>query len=132
MARKRRGRVVNGWVLLDKPEGMLSTEALNRVRRLFGAAKAGHAGTLDPLASGLLPIGLGEATKIIGRVVDAGKRYRFIIRWGEERDTDDADGAVVATSALRPSRAALLEAMARYRGEIEQVPPAYSAVKVDG
>jgi tRNA pseudouridine55 synthase len=123
---------VNGWVLLDKPEGMLSTEALNRVRRLFDAAKAGHAGTLDPLASGLLPIALGEATKVIGCIVDAGKRYRFTIRWGEERDSDDADGAVVATSALRPTRAAVVQAMAAYLGDIQQAPPAFSAVKVDG
>lgn len=132
MGRRRRGNRVNGWVLLDKPVGLGSTQALNRVRRLFDAQKGGHAGTLDPLASGLLPLGLGEATKVITRITDAGKRYAFTIRWGAERDTDDAEGTVVATSQARPSRAALQAALAKYVGDIEQVPPRYSAVKVDG
>ena len=132
MARRRRGQAVNGWVVLDKPAGIGSTPALNRVRRLFDAQKAGHAGTLDPLASGLLPIALGEATKVVSRITESGKRYEFAIRWGEERDTDDADGQVVATADARPARAALEAALARYVGDIAQVPPRYSAVKVDG
>jgi tRNA pseudouridine55 synthase len=132
MARRHRGKPVNGWVLLDKPVGLGSTPALNRVRRLFDAQKAGHAGTLDPLASGLLPIALGEATKVVARITESGKRYEFTIRWGEERDTDDADGQVVASSDTRPTRTALAAALEAYIGDIDQVPPRYSAVKVDG
>ncbi|MEQ9641282.1 MAG: tRNA pseudouridine(55) synthase TruB [Alphaproteobacteria bacterium] len=132
MGRRRKGKPITGWVLLDKPVGAVSTKALNKVRWLFGAAKAGHAGTLDPLASGMLPIALGEATKVIARVTDSSKTYHFTVRWGEQRDTDDAEGEVVASSDARPTRAALEAALENYLGDIEQVPPRYSAIKVDG
>ncbi|MDP6709369.1 MAG: tRNA pseudouridine(55) synthase TruB [Alphaproteobacteria bacterium] len=132
MARKRRGRRLNGWIVLDKPEGLTSTRAVAAVKRLFDAAKAGHAGTLDPLATGILPIALGEATKVVARIVDSTKEYRFELRWGEERDTDDADGAVVATSERRPSPAEVAAVLPRFLGEIEQTPPVYSAIKVAG
>lgn len=132
MAAKKRGRPINGWIVLDKPTGLTSTRAVEQVKRLFGAAKAGHAGTLDPLATGVLPIALGEATKVVARVVDARKSYRFTLRWGDERDTDDADGRPVATSAERPSWEAVTETLADFTGEIHQRPPAYSAVKVAG
>src|SRR3954462_1740281 len=108
MARKRKGLPVHGWVILDKPEGVTSTQAVARVRRLFDAAKAGHAGTLDPLATGVLAIALGEATKTVPYAMDGEKLYRFTARWGESRDTDDAEGAVTATSAIRPSREQIL------------------------
>lgn len=132
MARRRRGRKVDGWVALDKPEGLTSTSALARARRAFDAAKAGHAGTLDPLATGLLPVALGEATKLCAEVMESGKSYRFTLRWGEERDTDDAEGRTTETSAARPSREAVLAALPAFVGEIEQAPPAYSAIKIDG
>src|SRR6476661_6829207 len=104
---KRKKRDVNGWLVLDKPVGMTSTHAVSVVKRLLQAKRAGHAGTLDPLASGLLPIALGEATKTVPFVMDGRKVYRFTVRWGEERDTDDAEGKVIATSELRPSSAAI-------------------------
>ena len=129
---RRVKRDVHGWVVLDKPVGMTSTHAVSAVRRLFQAKSAGHAGTLDPLASGCLPIALGEATKTVPFVMDGRKTYSFTVRWGEERDTDDADGQVVATSAQRPSREAIEALLPRYTGTIEQVPPQFSAVKVDG
>ena len=132
MARKRRGRKIDGWVALDKPAGITSTLALARVRRAFDAAKAGHAGTLDPLATGLLPVALGEATKLCVEVTESGKSYRFSLRWGEERDTDDAEGEIVAMSALRPSRDEILAALPAFVGEIEQTPPSYSAIKIAG
>jgi tRNA pseudouridine55 synthase len=119
-------------VVLDKPEGLTSTRAVAEVKRLFDAAKAGHAGTLDPLATGILPIALGEATKVVARIVDSTKEYRFELRWGEERDTDDADGKVVATSERRPSPAEVAAVLPRFLGEIEQTPPVYSAIKVAG
>ena len=129
---RRIKRDVHGWVVLDKPVGMTSTYAVSAVRRLFQAKRAGHAGTLDPLASGCLPIALGEATKTVPFVMDGRKIYRFTVRWGEERDTDDADGRVTATSAQRPARAAIEALLPRYTGVISQVPPRYSAVKVEG
>ena len=132
MARRRRGRAISGWIVLDKPEGMTSTQAVGRVRWLFDAAKAGHAGTLDPLATGLLPIALGEATKLVSRVMDGAKRYTFTARWGEARDTDDAEGEVLAASEARPSHAAIRAALSDFTGEIEQRPPTYSAIKVAG
>lgn len=132
MARKRRGRPVHGWLALDKPAGMTSTTAVGRVRRLFDAQKAGHGGTLDPLATGILPIALGEATKTVAYAMDGEKTYQFGIRWGEARDTDDAEGKIVETSDLRPDRAAIEAALPGFVGEIEQVPPAFSAIKVDG
>ena len=125
---KREKRDVHGWVVLDKPIGMTSTHAVAVVRRLFAAKRAGHAGTLDPLASGLLPIALGEATKTVPFVMDGRKSYVFTVRWGEERDTDDAEGRVVATSATRPSSAAIEALLPHYTGTIEQVPPCYSAI----
>jgi tRNA pseudouridine55 synthase len=129
---RRVKRDVHGWVALDKPVGMTSTQAVGAVKRLYQARRAGHAGTLDPLASGCLPIALGEATKTVPFVMESRKTYRFTVRWGEERDTDDADGQVVATSTKRPTRDAIEAALAQYTGAISQVPPRYSAVKVAG
>ncbi len=133
----RRGRYkkapkIDGWLVVDKPAGMTSTAVTNRVRRLAGGAKCGHGGTLDPLATGVLPIAFGEATKTVAYAMDADKAYRFRLRWGEARDTDDADGAVVATSEVRPDRGAIEAVLPEFVGHIEQVPPAYSAIKVDG
>ena len=129
---RRPKRAVHGWVVLDKPVGMTSTHAVSQVKRLFQADSAGHAGTLDPLASGCLPIALGEATKTVPFVMDGRKSYRFTVRWGEERDTDDADGRTVATSEQRPTRAAIEGLIPAYVGTIMQVPPQYSAIKVQG
>jgi len=131
MARKK-GQKIDGWVNLDKPYDMTSTEAVNRVRRLLDAKKAGHAGTLDPLATGVLPIALGEATKTIPFAQDAEKTYSFTIRWGEERTTDDAEGEVCATSDVRPNDDAVRAILLRFTGIITQVPPRFSAIKVDG
>ncbi|MBI3436617.1 MAG: tRNA pseudouridine(55) synthase TruB [Proteobacteria bacterium] len=130
--RRREKRDVHGWVVLDKPIGMTSTHAVSVVRRLFLARRAGHAGTLDPLASGCLPLALGEATKTVPFVMDGRKTYRFTVRWGEERDTDDAEGAVVAASVERPDAAAIGALLARFTGTIAQTPPRYSAVKIAG
>ena len=132
MPRKRKGSPVHGWVVLDKPKGMTSTQALSRVRRLFDAAKAGHAGTLDPLATGVLAIALGEATKTVPYAMDGEKLYRFTARWGEARDTDDSEGRCTASSDVRPSRQQILDGIDRFIGEIMQVPPSYSAIKVEG
>jgi len=129
---KKRGRPVHGWVIVDKPLGLTSTQCLAKVRRLTDAAKAGHGGTLDPLASGVLPIALGEATKTVNWVMTAGKTYRFTVRWGEATETDDTEGAVSARSDIRPDRAAILAMLPSFTGEIMQRPPAYSAIKVDG
>jgi tRNA pseudouridine55 synthase len=120
------------WVVLDKPEGMTSTQAVARVKRLFKADKAGHAGTLDPLASGLLPIALGEATKTVSFAMDGRKLYRFTVQWGEERSSDDREGPVTATSDGRPTHAAVEAILGQFRGEIMQVPPAFSAIKIAG
>jgi tRNA pseudouridine55 synthase len=130
--KKAKKRDVHGWVVLDKPVGMTSTHAVAVIKRLFSAKRAGHAGTLDPLASGCLPIALGEATKTVPFVVDGRKTYAFTVRWGEERDTDDSEGRVVATSDKRPDRAAIEAALPRFVGTIEQTPPRYSAIKIDG
>ena len=130
--KKRQKRDVHGWVVLDKPVGMTSTHAVAVIKRLFTARRAGHAGTLDPLASGCLPIALGEATKTVPFVVDSRKTYVFTVRWGEERDTDDAEGRVVAASAIRPDAAAIRALLPRFTGTIEQVPPRFSAVKIEG
>jgi tRNA pseudouridine55 synthase len=129
---KRVKRDVNGWCILDKPIGMTSTHAVSVVKRLFSAKRAGHAGTLDPLASGLLPIALGEATKTVPFVMDGRKTYRFTVRWGEERDTDDSEGRVVTTSDMRPTPEDVRALLPRFTGTIEQVPPRYSAIKVEG
>jgi tRNA pseudouridine55 synthase len=130
--KKRDKRDVHGWVVLDKPVGMTSTHAVAVVKRLFSAKRAGHAGTLDPLATGCLPIALGEATKTVPFIMDSRKRYRFTIRWGEERDTDDAEGRVVETSAARPGPDAVRALFPQFTGTIAQVPPRYSAIKVEG
>lgn len=130
--RKKDKRDVHGWVVLDKPIGMTSTHAVAVVKRLFAAKRAGHAGTLDPLATGCLPIALGEATKTVPFIMDSRKRYRFTVRWGEERDTDDAEGRVVETSATRPLPDAVAALCPQFTGTIEQVPPRYSAIKIEG
>jgi tRNA pseudouridine55 synthase len=132
MARRRKGDPVSGWIVLDKPLGLGSTPAVSRVRRAFHAQKAGHAGTLDPAATGVLPIALGEATKTIPFLVEADKTYRFTIAWGATTASFDSEGVVTATSPARPSPAAVAEALQAFVGEIEQVPPAFSAIKVGG
>ncbi len=132
MARRKKGNPVHGWLVLDKPIGMTSTQAVGAVRRAFGAQKAGHSGTLDPLATGILPIALGEATKTVSFAVDGEKEYRFTVRWGAETETDDTEGAVSASSETRPERSQIEALLPRFLGEVMQVPPAYSAIKVDG
>jgi tRNA pseudouridine55 synthase len=132
MTRRRGGRKLDGWLAIDKPAGMTSTQVVGRVRRITQAAKLGHGGTLDPMATGVLPVALGEATKTVAYVMDGAKRYRFTVRWGEARDTDDADGAVTATSPARPTEAEIRAALPAFTGEIVQGPPAYSAIKIDG
>jgi len=129
---RRDRRDVHGWVVLDKPVGMTSTHAVAVVKRLFNAKRAGHAGTLDPLASGGLPIALGEATKTVPFVMDGRKRYRFTVQWGEERDTDDTEGRVTQTSEGRPDADAVQALLPRFTGVIEQIPPQYSAIKIQG
>ena len=130
---RRRPKVdIHGWIVLDKQVGMTSTHAVAAVRRLTCARRAGHAGTLDPLASGCLPIALGEATKTVPFVMEGRKRYRFTVRWGEERDTDDAEGQVIETSAARPAAADIRAVLPRFTGTIAQVPPRFSAIKVEG
>jgi len=130
--RRKRGRPLNGWLVVDKPPGMTSTDVVNRVRRGFDAQKAGHGGTLDPLATGVLPVAFGHATKTVPYVMDGTKLYRFTLRLGDARDTDDADGQTVATSDVRPTDAQINAALPAFIGDIMQVPPAYSAIKVAG
>jgi len=132
MGRRRKGLAVSGWIHLDKAYDLGSTSAVSRVRRLFEAQKAGHAGTLDPLATGILPIALGEATKTVPYLVDADKAYRFTIAWGRTTATYDREGETTAESDVRPSVAEVEAVLPRFVGEISQVPPAYSAIKVDG
>jgi len=132
MARKGRGRPVHGWLVLDKPLRMSSAQAVARVRRLLDAEKAGHGGTLDPLATGVLPVALGEATKTVAWAMEGTKTYRFTVRWGEARATDDAEGEVTETSEVRPDAAGIAAVLARFTGEIWQRPPAFSALKVEG
>ena len=132
MARRKRGQAINGWVCLDKPFEMGSTEAVSRIRRLFDAQKAGHAGTLDPLASGILPIALGEATKTVPFMMEAQKVYRFTINWGVSTDSLDREGEIIARSDVRPDRAAVEAALPAFVGEIDQTPPQFSAIRVDG
>jgi tRNA pseudouridine55 synthase len=129
---RRPKRDVPGWLILDKPFDMTSTQAVGKVRWLFGARKAGHAGTLDPLATGILPIALGEATKTVPVVQDGEKRYRFTVAWGAETTTDDLEGEVVARSDQRPDAAAIAAALPAFTGDIRQTPPAFSAIKVEG
>lgn len=132
MARKKKGRAVSGWLILDKPYEMGSTQAVGKVKWLFQAQKAGHAGTLDPLASGLLPIALGEATKTVNYVMDGTKTYRFTVTWGVQTSTDDKEGEPVATSEARPTRSEVEAILPDFTGDVEQIPPAYSAIKIDG
>ena len=131
LSKKVKNRV-HGWVVFDKPYGMTSTQAVGKIRWLFNAEKAGHDGTLDPLASGLLPIALGEATKTVSHAMDGRKVYRFTAAWGEERNTDDLEGEVTARSDTRPSIQNIESLLSRFTGEIQQTPPAFSAIKVDG
>ncbi len=130
--KNKKGDPISGWVNLDKPYGMTSTQAVGKVRRFLNAQKVGHAGTLDPLATGVLPIALGEATKTIPFVQDDEKTYHFTIRWGEQRTTDDAEGEVISSSDNRPSKEEITELLPRFTGEIQQVPPHFSAIKIDG
>src|SRR5262245_30700146 len=132
MGRRKKGEDVSGWVVLDKPDDMTSTHAVAAIRRIFNAQKAGHAGTLDPLASGVLPIALGEATKTVPYLMEARKTYLFTIKWGVSTDTQDREGKSIAESAVRPTPDAIRAALPDFIGEIEQVPPQFSAVKVDG
>ena len=132
MGRRKKGNPVHGWVILDKPLGLGSTQAVSQVRRIFDAQKAGHAGTLDPMATGILAIALGEATKTVPYAMDSDKVYRFTAQWGESRDSDDAQGKVTGTSDRRPTEAEILAQLPRFTGTLTQVPPAYSAIKVDG
>lgn len=130
--RKKKGRPVSGWLVLDKPHGMGSTEAVSKIKWLYGAEKAGHAGTLDPLASGMLPIALGDATKTVPYVQDGAKIYRFTVAWGQERSTDDLEGEVTKSSEMRPDEAAIRAIMPAYTGVIMQTPPQFSAIKIAG
>ena len=132
MGRRKSGRPVDGWLVVDKPAGVGSTQVVGKARWALGARKAGHAGTLDPLATGVLAVAFGEATKTIPYVMDSLKAYRFTVRWGVATDTDDADGTAVATSDARPDAAAIRAALPAFEGEILQRPPAYSAVRIDG
>jgi len=132
MVKRKKGDAVHGWVVLDKPAGITSTQAVAQVRRIFNAQKAGHAGTLDPLATGILAIALGEATKTVPYVQDAAKIYRFTATWGESRDSDDAEGKVTGTSDARPAKADIEAMLPRFTGALTQTPPAYSAIKVGG
>ncbi|GGF49084.1 tRNA pseudouridine55 synthase [Mameliella alba] len=132
MARKRKGRDISGWLIVDKPAGLTSTAVVNKVRWALDAKKAGHAGTLDPEATGVLAVALGEATKTVPYITDALKAYRFTVRFGQATNTDDAEGEVIATSEARPSDDEIKEALHGFVGEIMQVPPQFSAVKIDG
>ena len=132
MARRKKGQRVHGWIVVDKPAGITSTQVVGIVKRVFDAQKAGHAGTLDPMATGILAVALGEATKTVPYAMDAEKTYRFTARWGEARDSDDAEGNVTATSAKRPTRDEIESALPSFVGHLEQVPPVYSAIKVHG
>ena len=132
MARTKKGRAISGWLVVDKPAGITSTAVVGKVRWALGAQKAGHAGTLDPAATGVLAVALGEATKTVPYITDALKCYRFMVRLGSATNTDDADGMVIATSGLRPDDAQIEGHLAQFRGEIMQTPPQFSAVKIDG
>ncbi len=129
---KPRRTAIHGWLALDKPAGLTSTQALGKVRRLLGGKKAGHAGTLDPLATGILPLAFGEATKLVPYVMDDDKEYTFTVRWGEQRATDDMEGEVIAKSDARPDEAAIRKALPSFTGLIDQTPPSFSAIKLEG
>ncbi|AQX27448.1 MULTISPECIES: tRNA pseudouridine(55) synthase TruB [unclassified Bartonella] len=130
--RKKKGRSISGWIILDKPKGMSSTAAVSKIKWLFNAQKAGHAGTLDPLASGILPIALGEATKTVPYVMEGTKTYHFRVAWGEERSTDDLEGKITKTSPIRPTQKSILMLLPKYTGVIWQKPPRFSAIKIAG
>ncbi len=132
MARRKKGNPIHGWLNIDKPEGMTSATVVNIVKRITTAQKAGHAGTLDPFATGILPIALGEATKTVPYIVDDIKEYAFTARWGEKRDTDDLDGDVTETSDYRPTEKEILSILPLFTGSIIQTPPIYSAIKIKG
>lgn len=132
MGRSRKGRDISGWLVVDKPAGMTSTAVVNKVRWAFKAKKAGHAGTLDPDATGVLAVALGEATKTVPYITDALKAYTFTVRLGQSTNTDDAEGEIIATSDIRPSDEEIKAALAPFVGDIMQVPPKFSAVKIDG
>jgi tRNA pseudouridine55 synthase len=132
MGRTRKGRDISGWLIVDKPAGVTSTAVVNKVKWAFQAQKAGHAGTLDPAATGVLAVALGEATKTVPYITDALKCYRFLVRFGASTTTDDAEGTVIATSDSRPTDAQIEAALTAFRGEILQTPPQFSAVKIDG
>ena len=132
MARVKKGQAVSGWIVVDKPAGITSTAVVNKVKWAFEAQKAGHAGTLDPDATGVLAVALGEATKTVPYVTDALKCYRFLLRFGAATNTDDATGSVIAQSDIRPDDAAIATALPAFRGDILQVPPQFSAVKIEG
>jgi len=132
MARKRKGRAISGWVIIDKPAGWTSTAIVNKVKWAFQAQKAGHAGTLDPEATGVLAVALGEATKTVPYVTDALKSYEFMVKFGQATNTDDAEGEIIARSDLRPSADQIKEELHSFVGDIEQVPPKFSAIKIDG
>ncbi|CBI75838.1 tRNA pseudouridine synthase B [Bartonella clarridgeiae 73] len=130
--RKKKGRPISGWIILDKPKGMSSTAAVSKIKWLFNAQKAGHAGTLDPLASGILPIALGEATKTVPYVMEGTKTYHFRVAWGEERSTNDLEGKITKTSPIRPTQENILTLLPKYTGVIWQKPPQFSAIKIAG
>lgn len=130
--RKKKGVDIHGWLVLDKALEQTSTDAVNKIKRLFNANKCGHAGTLDPLASGILPIALGEATRTVAWLMEAQKTYEFTVQWGASTDTQDAEGQIVATSDIRPTKVQIEEKLQTFLGEIDQIPPKYSAIKVDG
>ncbi len=132
MARKKKGRPISGWIILDKPYDFGSTQAVGKLKWLFQAQKVGHAGTLDPLATGMLPIAFGAATKTVNYVMDGMKSYRFTVRWGEETNTDDVEGEVIQTSPIRPTKQQINAALSQFVGEIEQTPPTFSAIKIAG
>ena len=132
MARRRKGRAISGWVIIDKPAGWTSTAVVNKVKWAFQAQKAGHAGTLDPDATGVLAVALGEATKTVPFITDALKAYEFMVKFGEATNTDDAEGEVISRSDVRPSGDEIKEALHAFVGDIEQVPPKFSAIKIDG
>ncbi len=132
MARKRRGDPVHGWLVIDKSPDITSAKVVNQARKILNAAKVGHSGTLDPMATGVLPLAFGEATKTVSYMMDGSKEYLFTVCWGEARDTDDAEGKIIETSDQRPGKAEIEAALPQFTGEIDQIPPAYSAIKVDG
>ncbi len=132
MARKKKGLPIHGWLVLDKPLGLSSTQLVGKARRALNAQKVGHGGTLDPLASGLLPLAFGEATKTVSYAMDGRKTYRFAVKWGEATSTEDREGEVIETSSVRPKKEDILQALTSFVGDVEQVPPRYSAIKVDG